>query len=201
MKIVVGGSYHNPNWNEVKKVIELFEKAGHEVIAPGSEWEPINIEDSYVRFKGEEETSIQELQTEFYRKILEDADAFVIVNKDGYLGSTATNEVLYASVINLTNTRRYPIYFTETPTIVKVFDDIPEHISIFGLKTRFIGPDELREKLLNYGLDITQEEYDELCPFHCKLFELMNNYPGMYVIGIDNLLEKKDNKVKHKCQE
>ena len=54
---------------------------------------------------------------------------------------------------------------------------------------KFIGPDELRERL---GLNITQEEYDKLYPLHCKLYEIFNNYPGVCKIGIDELFESID---------
>ena len=191
MKIVVGGSYHNPNWQEVKKVMEELQSAGHVVIAPGGEWEPININDEFVKFKGENEIPREILQSEFNRKFCEEADAFVIVDGGGYLGYTVTQEIMLVLAVNLTLHRRFLIYFTEEPTVFKEIEKGIEAPIVFpsGKRMKFIGPDELRERL---GLNITQEEYDKLYPLHCKLYEIFNNYPGVCKIGIDELFESID---------
>ena len=191
MKIVIGGSYHNPNWQEVRKVIMKLQAVGHEIIAPGGEWEPININDEFVKFKGEDEIPIETLQNEFYCKVLQDADAFVVVNSNGYLGYTATVELAYAMGFNLTLQRRFSIYFTEEPTIFKEIDKGVAYPDFFpsDRNMRFVGPDELRERL---GLNISQEEYDKLYPFHCKLYEFFKKYPDVCKIGIDELFESID---------
>lgn len=62
MNITVGGSFHQPGWSYVQSTIRKLEKAGHNILAPKSEWEPINIQDSFVRFRGEEEMDPKELQ-------------------------------------------------------------------------------------------------------------------------------------------
>ena len=172
MKIVVGGSYHNPNWNEVKKVMEDLTKAGHEIIAPGGEWQPININDEFVKFKGEDEVPREILQNEFNRKICDDTDAFVAVDSNGYLGYTVTQELLYAILVNLSLHRRFLVYFTEEPAIFQIIeeDGISAPIQFpNGKQRKFIGPDELRKGLEKRGLNIIQEEYDKLYPMHYKL--------------------------------
>ena len=85
MKIVIGGSYHNPNWTEVKKVRNQLSEVGHDIIMPIDE-NPIDIKADFIKFNGEEEISEQALEQEFVRKVCEDADAFVIVNSGGYIG-------------------------------------------------------------------------------------------------------------------
>lgn len=191
MKIVLGGSYHNPNWNEVKRIKEELEKAGHEIIAPGGEWEPININEEFVKFKGEGDIPREILQGEFYRKICEDADAFVAVDGNGYLGYTITQELLYAILHNLSLHRRFLVYFTEEPAVFQIIEEGKKVPLLFGngKQRKYVGPDELREALEKRGINISQEEYDKLYPLHYKLYELINDYSVVCKIGIDELLE------------
>ena len=174
MKIVVGGSYHNPNWDEVKKVMEKLEEAGHEVIAPGTEWEPININDEFVKFMGENDIPRELLQDEFMRKINQDADAFVAVDSNGYLGYTVTFELIYAILLNLALHRRFLVYFTEEPAIFQIIEKGTPTPYFFpnGKQMKGVGPDELLAELKKRGVSITQEEYDKLYPFHYKFLPI-----------------------------
>ena len=196
MKIVVGGSYHKPNWDYVKKTIDDLVKVGHEVIAPGGEWEPINIDDEFVKFKGEEDIPIKVLQEEFNQKINYEADAFVVVNSNGYIGYTAATEILLAIGVNLSNINNLPIYFTEEPKILKIFNNGEEYLldEKQGIVLRFVGPDEMREALEKEGVNITQEEYDILYSFHTAICSLLCDYPIDYKIGISDLINPKTKK-------
>lgn len=51
MKLTIGGSYHQPYWNEICSLIKKLENAGHKVLAPGLEWEPINQADAFIKFR------------------------------------------------------------------------------------------------------------------------------------------------------
>ena len=67
MKITVGGSFHGEGWTEVVKTADKIRKAGHTILAPGEEWTPINVEDKFVRFKGQEGMNSVDLQRSFFR--------------------------------------------------------------------------------------------------------------------------------------
>ena len=111
MKIVVAGSYRK-YWNEVSGLIKLLELNGHEVIAPKSEWEPSITENGFVKFKGEEDKSIKDLENGFLDKIVE-ADAVVVYNPRGYVGDTAGMETgfIYGIMCKADNNKK--LYFTE----------------------------------------------------------------------------------------
>ena len=190
MKIVVGGSYHNPNWPEVKRVMEELQMAGHEILMPAGA-EPIDTNAEFIRFEGEEDFSDGEIEQQFLHNVCEEADAFVVVNSNGYLGQSTIQELCKAIVVNLTSHRRFLVYFTEKPTIFQKIEQGIETPIVFpdGKHMKFIGPNELRECL---GLNITEEEYDLLYPYHYKLYEIFNNYPGVCKIGISELLESVD---------
>ncbi len=190
MKIVIGGSYHNPNWQEVKRVREKLQRAGHEILMPIYD-EPIDINKDFVRFPGDED-ELEHIIEQNFRDLVDGmTDAFVIVNSGGYIGRATLEECLEAVFMNLTLRRRFLIYFTEEPTVFKEIEKGVESPIVFpsGKRMKFVGPDELRERL---GLNISQEEYDKLYPLHCKLYELFNNYPGVCNIGIDELLKSVD---------
>ena len=113
----------------------------------------------------------------FYRKIFEEADAFVVVNGSGYLGLTVTQEIIAATSINIIDMRNLPIYFTEPPTIREIFEsgsllynnyfqklwneneDLRKELKEAGLnftetdfKLKGLGPDEAMKKLWNMEL-------------------------------------------------
>ena len=190
MKIVIGGSYHNPNWQEVKRVRKELYHVGHEILMPIFE-DPLDINEDFVRFPGDEDELEHIIERNFRDLVCDIADAFVIVNSGGYIGRATLEECLIAVFMNLTLHRRFLIYFTEEPTIFKEIEKGVESPIVFpsGKRMKFVGPDELRERL---GLNISQVEYDKLYPLHCKLYEIFNNYPGVCNIGIDELLKSVD---------
>lgn len=77
MKVTVGGSYHEPGWTAVCNLIRKLKEAEHQVLAPGAEWVPINKDDSFIKFKGEENRTMEELQEGFFDK-MDLSDAYII---------------------------------------------------------------------------------------------------------------------------
>ena len=61
----------------------------------GEEWKPININDEFVRFKGEENIPVTELQNGFF-SCMDRSDAHVISNPNSYEG-------LYFTLIKIEN--------------------------------------------------------------------------------------------------
>lgn len=190
MKIVIGGSYHYPNWNEIKKIMTGLKEVGHEILMPAGD-EPIDANADFVKFAGEENISTADIEQQFLHYACEEADALVIVDGGGYLGQAITIELCKAALVNLTNYRRFRIYFTEQPMVFHELDKGQECSLLFadGKKVKFLGPDELCKALQQNGLKITQEKYDELYPHHWKLYEIYHQYPGLFQIGIDELYE------------
>ena len=181
MDIVVGGSYHSKNWNEVITVINKLKKSGHNIVAPGNEWEPININEEFVRFRGEENTPAKVLQSEFYRKINTTADAFVIVDRDGYIGNTVTKELLFASIVTQLTDKLKKIYFTETPLFYKIFKE-----GNFTLES-------FEQSAISKGLQLPSE-IEEIYPFYMEIYRQMcTNKNINFIVGLDDLLQKEDN--------
>ncbi len=178
MDIVVGGSYHNKNWDEIVTVINKLKKAGHNIIAPGNEFEPINVNDEFVKFKGEENLPIEILQGEFYRKINIIADAFVVVDRDGYIGSTVARELLFATIVTQLTDKLKKIYFTETPLFYDVFGE-----------GNFVLED-FEQSIVNKGLQ-PPPQIEDIYPFYMELYRQMRtNKKVHFVVGLDELLQK-----------
>ena len=93
MDIVIGGSYHK-FLKQINDYHELFEKNGHHVLAPmrDAQKTKINKKWNYVLFQGQENADPLEVQRDFVNEFIFKADAFVIVNPNGYIGLTATTE-------------------------------------------------------------------------------------------------------------
>ena len=184
MDIVVGGSYHNKNWDEVVTVINKLKKTGHNIVAPGNEWEPININDEFVKFRGEENIPIEVLQSEFYRKINIIADAFVVVDRGGYLGSTVTKELLFALIVTQLTDKLKKIYFTETPLFYDTFRE-----GKFTLE-------DFEQSIKDKGLQLPPQ-IEDIYPFYMELYRQMStNKKIHFVVGIDELLQKEEYKEK-----
>ena len=163
-----------------------FEEAGA-IVYVGAR----NKEKFDAKFAGEENISTADIEQQFLHYACEEADALVIVDGGGYLGQAITIELCKAVLVNLTNYRKFRIYFTEQPMVFRELDKGQEGSLLFadGKKMKFLGPDELCEALQQNGLKITQEKYDELYPHHWKLYEIYHQYPGLFQIGIDELYE------------
>lgn len=104
MKITVGGSFHEPVWSNVVETANKLRNAGHIILAPGEEWTPINSEDGFVKFKGEEYMNPVDLQKGFLDTMLK-SDAYVIVDYNGYVGQTVAGEFGFASASVLSHSR------------------------------------------------------------------------------------------------
>lgn len=104
MNVTVGGSFHTPGWNYVQETIKKIENAGHKVLAPHSEWEPIDINSNFVKFRGEEDKSAEELQKSFLESMLK-SDSYVICDHNGYMGMTVCCEFGFASALLYANSK------------------------------------------------------------------------------------------------
>ncbi len=96
MQVVISGSFRK----HLKEIIELKEKLetdGVKVIKPNN----IDVIDNFdnpefIKFKGEESISENDLQRLYFEGI-DFCDAHIIYNKDGYIGSSAMNELFYGA--------------------------------------------------------------------------------------------------------
>ena len=187
MDIVVGGSFHKDNWGEVRTTIEMLNNSGHHIVAPGGEWEPINLDDEFVKFKGEETVPREVLQGQFYGKINEIADVFVVVDKDGYIGETVINEILDAMDISQVRVKLKAIYFTETPFFYEIFNNAGLHYKDF---VNYLLANREDNKRLIPLVRQNWEKYNEI-------YRQMCGNPNIsFVIGIDNLTRNHSNNLR-----
>ena len=197
MKVTVGGSFHEPGWTAVLETVKKLKEAGHEVLAPGEEWEPINNTDDYVRFKGEENASAFELQ-EGFLNCIDQSDAYVICNPNSYEGFMVSFEFGYASarIIQGKGPMKY-ICFTETPLGFDKFS-LDEKMSIEEFKQRLYTEPSYSKELAYYrkirekddgyfGYGDESDYYEDLLSMYGKLKLLEAR--GALIIGIDNLIE------------
>lgn len=202
MKVTVGGSYHGIRWEEVKKVIEKLKEAGHEVLAPNTEWEPINTEDAFVRFKGEEEKSIADLQKGFFES-MEKSDAYIICNPNGYTGFAVAIEIGFAEELIKENENLKQIYFTENPLGYRIFHNKllrGERLTVEEFKRQLFENPEYENELAFFKKFLNNPEemiryaspddfYEDLLRMFAKISVLRGK--GMVTIGIETLLKEK----------
>ena len=98
----IGGSYRK-YWLEIQNLILSLENKGINVVAPNKEWEPKEDDEGSVKFKGEEETDIANLELNFLYNMVS-SDIFVICNPNNYVGYMAYAEFLLAYYVILNKT-------------------------------------------------------------------------------------------------
>ena len=93
MNIVIGGSYHK-FLKDINELHDKLEKSGHRVLAPirCARESKVDKKYDYVLLQGEEEENPIDVQNRFMEKI-HNADAFVVCNKNGYMGQTVSLEL------------------------------------------------------------------------------------------------------------
>lgn len=202
MKLTIGGSYHSPGWDDVCKLIAKLEEAGHEILAPKAEWEPIYSRDGFVRFKGEEEMSAYDLQNGFFRK-MEESDAYVICNSNGYMGFAVSIEFGYATQLLLDcNSNMKQMYFSEIPlgyNICKSMQIRGKALSVEEFKKELLGnsahKNELSffKKFLNgngmISYNSVADFYSDIINMFVKISALQSK--GLLTIGLQDLLKEK----------
>ena len=98
----VGGSYRK-YWLEIQNLIMCLENDGINVIAPSKEWEPNIDENENVKFNGEENVPISDLEANFLYNMIS-SDIFIIHNPNSYVGYMAYAEFFLAYYIILNKT-------------------------------------------------------------------------------------------------
>jgi len=127
-KVVISGSFRK-FFEEIKKIIELFETHGWEVLSP-SKSRIINPGDEFPILESDRGSSELEIESKHLAAI-SNADLLFIVNPEGYIGNSTALEIGWARSLAL------PIYSLEIPaeklfrnlcltvsSIEKVFDEI-----------------------------------------------------------------------------
>lgn len=203
MKLTIGGSYHQPGWNNVCELIKKLKGAGHEILAPQTEWEPIYNTDGFVRFKGEEGQSAYDLQNSFFSK-MEESDAYVICNSNGYVGFAVSLEFGYATQLLLdNNSNMKQMYFSEIPlgyNICKSMQIKGRTLSIEEFEKELLGNPvhrnelEYFKKFLNGTGSISYSSvsdfYNDIISMFVKISSLQAK--GLLTIGIQDLLKEKN---------
>ena len=182
MKIVIGGSYHK-FLDDINELHNKLEKSGHTVLAPLKEARESKVDPkfNYVLFQGEEKENPVEVQQRFMDKI-HDADAFVVCNKNGYMGNTVAMELGWAlAAIRSKQMPLKQIYLTDHITLL---DTIKRKGKITMQDVENDPQFQLYRKY--YGYSETPENYLEWIEIHIQGYETM----GALTIGIDNLLNK-----------
>lgn len=197
MKLTVGGSFHEPGWSYVCDTVKKLKLAGHTILAPSEEWEPINIKDEFVKFKGEEKTSSSELQKNFF-SCIEQSDAYIISNPNSYEGFMVSIEFGYATAcITSDKSPLKRIYFTNTPLGYDKFQISPNLDFETFLKNLYTNPEYKNElsffkkhKSPKGVLEFTSEKdfFHDLKNMYGKLLYLQS-HNGL-VIGIESLINK-----------
>lgn len=167
----------------------------------GTEWEPININDEFVKFKGEENTSIEDLQKGFF-SCMEKSDIYVICNPNSYEGFMVSVEFGYATynILHSLGTLR-KIYFTNPPLGYDKFNsDLGLSFDTF-LKNLYNNPSYQNElaffrkhrdsKNLDFRYTCERDFYGDLKDMYGKVLLLQSG--GNLVIGLENLLDKNKN--------
>ena len=209
MKITIGGSYHEPGWTEVCNLAKKLRDAGHEVLAPGDEWEPIDNSKSFVRFKGEENNTVQELQDSFFEK-MRISDAHVICNFDSYLGMASSVEFGYAAMALLNKSCNlkhmylmnppffYSLFSNGNRITIETFKDLlfnsSEYRNALGFYKKFLGaPDGV------FGYESVEDFYEDLRVFSVQVEFLQMK--GLLTIGLDQLLDINKDKTSDKSKD
>lgn len=195
MKITIGGSFHEPGWSKVSETAEKLRKAGHTILFPKENAKPIDSDDNFVRFSGETEIKPQDLEMGFL-STLQESDAFVIVDIDGYIGGAVSSELGYATALAtselLQNQRLKKIYFTEQPMCCKIFADSNAPTCDEFVSRLYTDPaySNVQAYFLKY-----REDYEDEADCYYDLINLkgwINNLEQKQVlkIGIDELLNR-----------
>ena len=162
-----------------------------------AEWEPVNINDEFVRFKGEENISIEELQEGFF-SCMDKSDAYVISNPNSYEGFMVSVEFGYAtnSILNSKGPLK-KIYFTNTPLGYDKLDSEPIMPYETFLKKLYNDPSYQNELAYfkksinsndrNFRYTSERDFYDDLIDRYSKLLVLKSR--GDLIIGLESLLE------------
>lgn len=198
MKITVGGSFHEPGWTAVCDTVKKLKNAGHQILAPGTDLTPINNSNNeFVRFKGEENISMKDLESNFL-SCIENSDAFVICNPNSYEGSMVSSEFGYAiGCLRIPSSPLKKIYFTNPPIEYDKFNQNRALSFDNFLENLYKNPNYKNE--LNYYLKHKEKPifgyqseedffYDLKRRFDVLIEPLVSQ--GKIVIGIEILLNK-----------
>lgn len=198
MQVTVGGSFHEPGWTSVMDTVKKLQTAGHQVLAPGAEWEPININDTFVKFKGEENASIEDLQKGFF-SCIDKSDVYVISNPNSYEGFMVSIEFGYAtySILNSSGPLS-KICFTNTPlgydkfssNLNLSFDEFLENLysnSNYKNELAFYRK-TINSNDPNFRYTCERDFYDDLKDMYGKVSLLHSR--GNLIFGLDSLLNK-----------
>ena len=114
----IGGSYRK-YWSEIQNLIFSLESNGINVIAPSKEWEPQEDDEGSIKFKGEENISISDLEVNFLYNMIS-SDIFVICNPNSYVGYMAYAEFLLAYSVILNKTAEAEIKREALRSLIKI---------------------------------------------------------------------------------
>lgn len=154
-KVTIGGSYGKKNWRNIQSLIQSLREADYIITAPNKDWEPMQDENGSIKFKGEQNIPITELELNFVNNMLL-SDIFVICNPDSYVGYMAYEEfsLAYYSIINKTLSSIPQKFILEEPLSDKDFQYYNEHYdefrNVFAYKA-------YREELKKRGKEIQLE--------------------------------------------
>ena len=186
MRIVIGGSYHK-FLNDINQLHDKLEKSRHTVLAPLKDAAKSKVDSkyNYVLFQGEEEENPFDVQQRFMDKI-HSADAFVVCNKNGYMGDTVALELGWAfAAIRDEQKSLKQIYLTDHVTLLDTIkrkgritlQDV-ENDPQFQFYRKYYGSNEM------------PEDYLEWIAIHVQGYEAM----GALTVGIDTLIDKEINR-------
>ena len=182
MDIVIGGSYHK-FLKDINKLHDKLEKSGHRVLAPirCARESKVDKKYDYVLFQGEEEENPIDVQNRFMEKI-HNADAFVVCNKNGYMGQTVSLELGWAfAAIKNNYGRLKQIYLTDTITLLNTIKSKGK-----VLLQDIEDDSQFQYYKKCYGSDATPTDYLELIGLHILFYESS----GALKVGIGELLSK-----------
>lgn len=155
-----------------------------------------------MKFKGEENTPIEDLQKRFF-SCMDKSDIYVICNANSYQGFMVSIEFGYATYAILhSDGKLKKIYFTNTPLGYDKFNSNPDLSYDAFLENLYHNPlfqNELAyyRKMSNskdpdFGYTSERDFYDDLQDMYGKVLLLESR--GKLVIGIESLLNKNKNK-------
>ena len=183
MRIVIGGSYHK-FLNDINELHDKLEKSGHIVLAPIKDAIKSKVDEKYryVLFQGEEEENPIDVQERFMEKI-HNADAFVVCNKNGYMGQTVSLELGWAfAAIRNNYGRLKQIYLTDEITLLNTIKSKGK----ISLRDAENDP-QFQYYKKHYEANETPTDYLEWIAIQIQGYEAS----GALKIGIDELLTKK----------
>lgn len=205
MKITVAGSFHEPNWTAVRETVKKLEAAGHTVLAPGSDWEPINNNASFIKFKGEENTPIFNLEEGFLNSMLQ-SDVFVICNANHREGYAVSFEFGFATAAILSKSGPLKkICFTNPPLgydkfkanpalsmeeyIYNLFHDPSYHHELSAYENH-------NDRESDFHWPTPEDMYIDMKDWFQKMLVLDSR--GAFEIGLDSLLNKNTGETKRR---